>query len=39
MKRDALPLDGNPGAVPEWLFPGPFSQLEVHWTIPLVPPW
>lgn len=39
MKRDALPLDGNPGGAPEWLFPDPLSQLEVHWTIPLVPPW
>jgi RHS repeat-associated protein len=39
MQRDALPLDGNPGGAPEWLFPDPASQLEVHWTIPLVPPW
>jgi hypothetical protein len=39
MQRDALPLDGNPGGAPEWLFPDPLSQLEVHWTIPLVPPW
>lgn len=39
IKRDALPLDGNPGGAPEWLFPDPMSQLEHHWTIPLVPPW
>lgn len=39
MRRDALPLDGNPGGAPEWLFPDPAAQLEVHWTIPLVPPW
>ena len=39
IKRDALPLDGNPGGAPEWLFPDPVSQLEHHWTIPLVPPW
>ena len=39
IKRDALELDGNPGGAPEWLFPNPESQLEHHWTIPLVPPW
>ena len=39
MQRDALPLDGNPGGAPEWLFPDPLSQLDVHWTIPLVPSW
>lgn len=39
IERDALPLDGNPGGAKEWLFPDPASQLGVHWTIPLVPPW
>jgi RHS repeat-associated protein len=39
MQREALPLDGNEGGAPEWLFPDPENQLEVHWTIPLVPPW
>ena len=39
VQRDALPLEGNPGGAPEWLFPDPAGQLEVHWTIPLVPPW
>lgn len=39
--RDALPIpeDGVTGGGPEWLFPDPAGQLEVHWTIPLVPPW
>ena len=38
---DALPIpeDGVAGGGPEWLFPDPATQLEVHWTIPLVPPW
>lgn len=35
MTRDALPLDGNAGGAPEWLFPDPMNQLEMHWTIPL----
>jgi hypothetical protein len=38
-ERGAEPLDGTDGGAPEWLFPDPASQLEVHWTIPLVPPW
>lgn len=39
--RDALPIleDGVEGGRSEWLLPDPESQLEVHWTIPLVPPW
>lgn len=38
-QRPALPLDGNDGGAAEWLFPDPASQLEIQWTIPLVPPW
>ncbi len=39
--RDALPIPegGVQGGAAEWLFPDPESQLEVHWTIALVPPW
>jgi hypothetical protein len=38
IQRDALPLDGNPGGGPEWLFPDPQTQLSELWTIPLEPP-
>jgi len=38
VRRDGLPL-GRSGGAPEEFFPDPASQLEVHWTNPLVPPW
>ncbi|TKI63923.1 RHS repeat domain-containing protein [Nocardioides jishulii] len=37
-KRDALPLDGNPGGGPEWLFPNPQQQLNEIWTLRMDPP-
>ncbi|MHB1597051.1 MAG: hypothetical protein ACYCO9_14075 [Streptosporangiaceae bacterium] len=37
--RPALPLDGNPGGGPEWLFPDPVNQLEEIWMMPVVPPY
>ncbi len=37
-KRDALPLDGNPGGGPEWLFPNPQQQLQELWTFRMEPP-
>jgi RHS repeat-associated protein len=38
-QRAALPLDGNPGGGPEWLFPDPQNQLSELWTIPIEPPF
>lgn len=37
-KRDALPLDGNPGGGPEWLFPNPKQQLQELWSLRMEPP-
>jgi RHS repeat-associated protein len=38
VKRDALPLDGNPGGGPELLFPKPELQLQHVWTTHVEPP-
>ncbi len=40
-KCDVLPIadDGVEGSAPEWVFPDPETQLEIRWTIPLVPRW
>ncbi len=38
IKRNALPLDGNPGGGPELLFPNPQQQLQHLWTIRARPP-
>jgi hypothetical protein len=37
--RQALPLDGNPGGGPEWLFPDPENQLQELWTLGLDEPF
>jgi hypothetical protein len=39
IQREALPLDGNPGGGPEWLFPDPQNQLSELWTIAIEPPF
>jgi hypothetical protein len=39
IQRDALPLDGNPGGGPEWLFPDLQNQLSELWTMPIEPPF
>jgi hypothetical protein len=38
-QRPALPLDGNEGGAPEWLFPDPHGQLEPLWRTPIHPPF
>lgn len=38
IRRDALPLDGNPGGGPELLFPNPQQQLQHLWTVRMDPP-
>jgi hypothetical protein len=39
IQRNALPLDGNPGGGPEWLFPDPQNQLQEIWQMPIAPPF